>query len=400
MLPFTQDQTKCTGCSACMAACPIQCISMIEDEEGFLYPVAAENCISCRKCESVCPIGCIKTSKIEYKQTAYCAVTKNRNVWMRSASGGAFSEICLAFGDSNTIVFGAAWDGLRVHHRSVEGVDNIAILCKSKYIASNPEHVFSEVKNHLRLGKKVVFCGTPCQVAGLKKYIGKEQDNLLLIDFICHGVGSPKVFDACIRNLSTQFGGEIESYEFRAKRGAFETDHMQKISSKKQKKLFIKDDPYIQLFLRQLCLRPSCGSNCHFRSSDRQGDITIADFKGLAEVFPQLSMSKRNYSSIIVNSVKGAKVVEELYKSMNIYECTLEDIKRYNPLFYRHTDPSTERDAFFSDFLADPQLAIEKWCAPSNEATMTLKQRIWKVLPRAVRVYIYKILRGGGVYRI
>ncbi len=386
MLYFTKKKGDCTGCSACMAVCPVQCIKMQKDEEGFLYPVASDACIHCGKCQRVCPIENNSSDEsLALKQMAYCALSKDKKTWQRSASGGAFTEICRAFGDTETIICGAAWDGLNVHHVCVQGVDNIDPLCKSKYVASSPENVFSEIKNHLQNGKKVIFCGTPCQVAGLNAMLDKPYENLLTIDLICHGVGSPDVFQTSMEVIGEQFHQTVIGYEFRTKKNTHIQDYLQKINTQDGNVLFLKDDPYINLFLSQKCLRPSCGDNCHFRSASRPGDVTIADFKGLLEVFPDLKGTKWNYSSIITNSPKGAKVVQKLTRTMQMRACDLEVIKQYNPLFYRQTWASEERDVFFSDFIASPKEAIRKWTKPAKVYTESNKRKLWEALPTWLR---------------
>lgn len=386
------------GCSACMTMCPVQCISMKTDEEGFLYPVASDACIHCGKCEKVCPLqkGNIERDfSGQDRQQAWCAVSKDNNIWSRSASGGAFSELCKAFGDDDTVFCGAAWDGLNVHHICVEGIDAINPLCKSKYVSSNPDNVFSEIKQFLRNGKKVVFCGTPCQVAGLRSVIGKDENNILYIDLICHGVGSPKVFETCMKEIGDQLGGQVVSYEFRAKRHSFERDYLQKTSTKDGKQVFLSNDPYIQLFLSQLCLRPSCGRNCRFRSEQRQGDVTIADFKGLTTVFPDLEGTKKNYSAIVFHTDKAYKLLPELSKTMEMRPCRIDDIKKYNPLYYRQTWFSEKRDSFFKDFLDNPKKAINQYTKSTTVSRLSLKKKIWMSLPQTVRrMIIRKMTRG------
>ena len=136
-------------------------------------------------------------------------------------------------------------------------------------------------------------------MAGLKSSLGKDYSNLLPIDLICHGVGSPTVFLECIRNMEESFGGKITAYEFRTKKVAWRKEDSLKQTTLKSIRVF--NDPYIQLFLSQNCLRPSCGENCRFRNKNREGDITIGDFKGLGLVFPKLSGSKLNYSTMVFN---------------------------------------------------------------------------------------------------
>lgn len=390
MLHFTHAKHLCTGCSACYAACPVKCIRMELDEEGFLYPVKSDNCIDCGLCERICPIK-NPLKVLDFEQSACAAVSKDDRIWSESASGGAFSEICTLYGDESTIFVGAAFEGRKVHHICVTGIDAISPLRKSKYLESEIGNSFNHIKEYLHQGKKVVFCGTPCQVAGLHAYLGKKYDTLLTIDLICHGVGSPKVFEHCIEKIQMQFGMNVSAYEFRAKRAIHETDHLAKLRWGNGKEQFIVEDPYIQLFLKQLVLRPSCGGNCQFRNEKRQGDLTIADFKGLAQVYPHLAGCKKNYSTVVANSTKGLAVMNCLHERMHILPCTLEDIKKYNPLFARHTWSTAERDVFFADFVRSPQKAIDVWTKPARVLSVTMKYRIKRWLPVSVIRMILKL---------
>lgn len=401
MLYFMKEKKLCTGCGACYNICPTKCIAMEKDKEGFLYPTASDKCVHCGKCEIVCPAVFVKTedSNNNITPVAYCALTKDSKVWRQSASGGAFTEICKAWDVGDSVFCGAAWNGLNIEHRCIQGIDNIGPLRKSKYIASDTKDVFQKIKNYLSAGKKAVFCGTPCQVAGLKHFLGKGQENLLLIDLICHGAGSPKVFQACINNISNQFGWDVCSYEFRAKRTAHQTDYLQKVKIKGGKSIYIENDPYMQLFLSQQCLRPSCGKNCRFRSAQRQGDITIADFKGLTNVFPDLNGSRKNYSSIIFNTQKGKSVIPQLSKSMKMRECDIEDIKKYNPLFYRHTWSSERRDVFFQEFVVSPEQTIKKWCKPAQISKENLLRLVWRYTPTRLRKNILELRMSIGKKR-
>lgn len=363
---------------------------MKPDEEGFLYPISSDKCIHCKKCEEVCPQQ-TPNSAFTMKQEAFAACSNDRQIWKRSSSGGAFSEICYSFGDSNTLFVGAVWNNFSVQHIGV-GIDNLGVLCKSKYIASEIGNTFNQIKKHLLQGEKVVFCGTPCQVAGLKKFLGKDYEKLLLVDFICHGVGSPKVFRTCINLMGKQLNDEIISYEFRAKRNIIETDYLTKVVTKKHMDgIYLINDPYIQLFLQQQCLRPSCGKSCKYRDERRQGDITISDFKGLAYVFPRLAGSKVNYSSVIANTIKGAKVVSTLSNKMSLYPCEIEEIKKYNPLFYRQTYFSEKRDIFFKEYISFPDTTVRNWTSDVAKYKKKIAKKVYDLLPTQIRQRLWQL---------
>lgn len=390
MLSFL-EKDKCTGCTACMAACPIACIKMVQNDEGFFYPEAEDRCINCGKCQRVCPIHNPESAGEISSQEAYAALTKDHRTWQKSASGGAFSEICRAWDNGNTVFAGAAWDGLAVHHICVSGVEHIAPLRKSKYIASNMEQTFSEIKKELDAGRRLLFCGTPCQVAGLKRFLGRPYEQLLLVDLICHGVGSIAVFHSCIRQIEKQYGKVVKAYEFRAKRNVHEADHIQRVRFENGDSVFLEKDPYMQLFLSQTCLRSSCGKNCMFRTSKREGDITIADFKGLDKVFPELCGTKKNYSTIVFNTEKGRSLLGALGNTMELRKCDIADISAYNPLFSRQTWFSEERDSFFADYVSNPEEAIEVWTKPAKERHQSVKRRVWNCLPVFVRKIVCRL---------
>jgi len=392
MMYFLNHKAECTGCTACMSACPFGCIHMERDKEGFLYPIASDKCIHCGKCERACPSLNKFTGFDLDKQLAFFAVTKNKKIWRRSASGGAFSEICNAFGDANTLICGAQWDGLKVEHSCVIGVENITPLCKSKYVASDLRNCFTKIKEHIVKGNKAIFCGTPCQVAGLRAFLGKDYNNLLLIDLICHGVGSPVVFEECVELTGKQLGIEPKHYGFRYKpTGHFLARHISYISDG-QNKYLITNDQYNQLFLSQLCLRPSCGKNCIYRTQKRQGDITIADFNG-ADSIKDLSYKKHNYSSIIANTEKAISLLKDLKKRMKIYPCKIEDVKKYNPLFYKQTWFSNDREKFFKDFCEDSS-SLTKWVKDASIYKVSIKRRIYCLLPSVLKRMVRKVLRN------
>lgn len=392
MLSFNPEKKNCSGCAACYSVCPKQCISMERDEEGFDYPqlTSPETCINCGLCEKVCPVNVTFPVKVEQK--AFCAVTKDYSIWHRSASGGAFSEICRAWGDDKTLVVGAAWDGLYVHHVGIVGVENIKPLCNSKYVSSHIEDTFREIREYLKTGK-VIFCGTPCQVSGLRSFLRKDYDNLLTIDLICHGVGSPSVFEACARAISKQAGMPLKSYAFRAKRKVHETDYLTFLTFD-NKSEYVTQDPYIQLFLKQTCLRPSCGENCKYRGRNkRPGDFTIADFKGLTKVFPDLLGTKKNYSTIVANSEKALSVIPQLERQMEMRQVSIEDVVEYNPLFDRHTWFSEDRDKFFAEFVKDEDGTIKRWTEAYVNANQSLKGKIFCILPELLRKYYLNIVK-------
>jgi len=382
----------CTGCSVCAAACPRNCISMLPDELGFLYPFRSDQCIGCGLCYRMCPANPEKEDTFDdsFVQIAYAAVTKDKKAWRRSSSGGAFYELCRAWDNGNTFFCGAMWDGLKVKHVCGESLSDAIKFSKSKYISSEIGDVYHQIKNYLDEGKNGIFSGTPCQVSGLKAYLKKDYPGLLTIDLICHGVGSPAVFSECIRSLEKQFQKKIMGFGFREKSNAHSEDHIDSIIFNTGEKQLVVNDPFIELFKKQYCLRNTCGPNCKYRSKQRMGDLTIGDFKSLPAVFPELTGDKRNYSAIIVNSTRGEKIIFEISKKMELHECKIEEIEKYNPGFCRHTLLPNDRDAFIAEFEKSAESAIEKWTRKARVYKRGVRGSIYDELPTNVRKWIKK----------
>lgn len=383
------DNGICTSCMACANACPVSCIELVVDEEGFFYPQKEDTCIECGICEKICPrINPLKNEMV--KQIVYAGVTKKHKLWKQSTSGGAFQEICRVWDDGDTIFCGAEWNGLQVRHSCVKSLDEIIRFSKSKYIASQIGEVYKEIKYALDCGKKAVFCGTPCQVAGLKSFLKVDHTNLLTIDLICHGVGSPKVFNECINQLEKQFGKKIVEFGFREKFNVHYQDHIERVKFADDQVVYLEEDPYIQLFKSQKCLRNSCGKNCIYRTTLRQGDITIGDFKHLIDVFPELAGDNRNFSTIVFNSSKGNNLIDKINDAMDLYKCDISCIEKYNPLFSKHSWFSMERNAFFSDFIENPSKAVLKWTVSAKVFRKPIKRTLLSLLPKCIRSSIRK----------
>ena len=354
-MPLIDDLRKdeCTGCGACKSICPTACIDLQFDEEGFLSPIVGESCTECGRCSGICPIivGCTEMSP-DIVQHAVAARSYDTKLLDNSSSGGAFSEICYAFGDERTIVFGARFDGLKVVHSYVEGIAEIGCFRKSKYVQSDIGDCFCKAKDFLDAGKNVIFSGTPCQIAGLRSFLQKVYDNLLCIDFICHGVGSPKVFESAIAYMEERLERNIVQYSFRNQMvtAGNRRDYICCYEFDNGERMCFVDDVYQSLFLSQLCLRASCGENCKFRNKNRLGDLTIADLKAKHSIFPYM-IDNRNYSTIAVNSKKGEMVLAAIGKQMKMYPLPMSAIKKYNPLFFETTKGNSNRDLFFEDFV-------------------------------------------------
>lgn len=315
----TLDKKECCGCTACLSACPKQCISMERDEEGFLYPVIEkEQCINCGLCERACPV---ENPVYENEPRAvYAAYVKDERQRMQSTSGGAFYALAEWIIRQGGIVYGAAFDDdFKLKHIGVESLSELQKLRGSKYLQSDLGNVFSEIKELLKKGRWVYFVGVGCQVAGLHSFLRKEYETLVTSDLVCHGVPSQLMFDWHLDYLRRKEKGEITSYSFRDCKGWGGCETYKYVSQTRgkqgERKLHSYSlSPYLYSFMWAFNYRYSC-YDCKFARIPRQGDITLADYWGVKKFFPKMDASK-GVSLLLVNTEKGAKLWQEIQSSM------------------------------------------------------------------------------------
>lgn len=271
------EKEHCSGCTACMACCPKEAISMCADEEGFKYPVIDRNrCVECGKCVRTCPIT--NKQKKNPVVASYIAINNNKNQREVSASGGLFSVIAHYVLERNGVVFGAAYDEkLRVKHIAIEHEADLEKLRMSKYVQSDLGDTFKQVDKYLKADRIVLFSGTPCQVAGLRAYINREDANLILLDLVCHGVPSPKLFEDYKAALSGKYESDIQNIYFRSK---VLGHHLSTIAVRFSNGKLIHSrrlvKSYPRLWFAGFASRPSCYA-CSFKEEDRVSDFTLFD---------------------------------------------------------------------------------------------------------------------------
>ena len=340
---------KCTGCRICSEVCPKNAITMIEDEEGFLYPhINNSICINCSKCEQTCPILNVTTHSIQKAKVGIHLEPSNiRN----SASGGAFFALCEELIPKGYVVFGAEWDkNLQVKHSFATTLDNCEVFRKSKYIQSDTTGCYAKIKQIIREGGKVLFTGTPCQVAACKNFMNNHP-NLLLVDLICHGVPSQKVFNKELSYLEKKHHSKIIEYSFKSKHpfhGNFNCRTCRITNEKGD--IFLCDkhnDPFLRGYYARLLNRPSC-SHCIFAQSARVGDITLGDAWDIENIYPFLN-SMKGVSLILFNTDKGLKYAESLQKRMNLYDISTKWAISKNEQLRKPSDEHPCRDVFFKN---------------------------------------------------
>jgi coenzyme F420-reducing hydrogenase beta subunit len=339
------DKTKCSGCAACFSVCGKNAIEMKPDEEGFLYPFVDNSaCIKCGLCVKGCPV--LNNRPQNKIAKVYAATNKDENVLQKSSSGGMFSLLANYIFSGGGIVFGAAFDeNFKVVHKSAQNHEELDALRRSKYIQSEIGETFKQTKGFLDNKRSVLFTGTPCQIAGLKNYLGKDYEELLTADLICHSVVSPEVWE---QYLERELGGII-SADFRDK--TFGWDKSRAVIYLRDKKE-ISAGNFMLGFGYCLYCRPSCG-NCSFKDAAKHSDFTMADFWGVKKVKPE-TYDKNGVSLLILNSQKASNVFEEIKQNIKYAEIPLEDAIRYNPMFYKSAKLHPKRNEFFKNFESEP----------------------------------------------
>lgn len=330
------EKAACTACAACVNICPNNAVQLEADGCGFHYPkVKMEQCISCGQCEQVCPAlnklgnGIPDIHELE----VYAAFSKNDNVRYASASGGIFSELSLPVLECKGLVAGVGFlDPYTPAHCLINSSEELPKLRKSKYVQSEIGLLFREVAHHLTSGKQVLFSGTPCQTAGLYNYLGKNYENLILVDIICHGVNSPKAYTAWLKEVEAAHGGQVLHVEFRHKIDGWRKSVWRtKIGFDDGSSIVVHktEGTFMGGFLKgELYLRPSCGV-CKFKGRNRVSDITIGDFWGA----PADLNDDRGLSLIVINSAKGARLFDEIKPRITFYKRSYKDVLENNPMY-------------------------------------------------------------------
>ena len=374
---------KCTGCNACVQICPKHCIGH-EIKDGFWYPTVEEqSCIECARCVKACPA--IEPLDCREPLACYAGYNTNDDVRRKSSSGGIFWELAKTTISKGGVVFGAVFDEKwHVVHKSAKLLEEVAPMLGSKYLQCDTRNTFQECKEYLKQDKYVLYSGTPCQIEGLHKFLGKSYENLFTLDFICHGVPSPGIWQ---RYLDEKFGGiaavkaadgkntvlnsslnamsPIGDIKFRDKTDGWEKYRfvvLSKSASKADKNSVLLSDiysknPYMQGFLNDLYLRESC-YHCPARSFASRSDMTIGDFWGVHSLKMDDMNDQKGLSIITINSDKGKasfleissnlifrelsflQAVESNSNLVNIAKKNIEKVDRFNK--YAHMMPLVE----------------------------------------------------------
>lgn len=373
-----EEKKNCCGCSACASVCPVQCISMKEDYEGFLYPfVNKSKCVNCGLCEKVCNHINPYDKKEPLKILA--AANKDEEVRFNSSSGGIFYILAEQTINKGGVVFGARFDeNWQVVIDYADTIEGVKAFMGSKYVQARIETAYIDAKRFLINGRKVLFSGTPCQIAGLHKFLGRQYDNLLSIDFICHGVPSPKVWKMYLENI-TDTEKLVKAMSFRNKINGWKHLHFSITYNVSEKTITLlcpaSENQYMNAFLSDLILRPSC-SSCKVKSCSSQSDITLADFWGIWNINSEMSDDKGT-SLLLVNTEKGVlELPSDEY--VRYAKAQYDSVKTYNKAYIISVTPHPKREVFFEQLQKTNNVIklIDKTLAPSfgRQCKKRLKQ--------------------------
>ena len=347
---------QCCGCGACAAICPVNAIDFQEDTEGFLYPHIKSQCLLCGKCVTVCPF------KVEWKKSltrkypkVYAAWNNNIKIRRKSSSGGIFAALATNILDDGGHVFGAGFDKkFYLKHIKIDKKEDLIRILGSKYFQSDISLSYNEISCLLKNKKKVLFCGTPCQVAGIRNFLGEHTENILLVDFVCHGVPSAQFFHRYLQFCESQEKMHLIDFKFRLTSGwgYGEERYLQKSNGDiKIKTVSPKLSPYIQCFLRAENFRYSCYT-CPFANIDRPGDITICDFWG-ANRFLSYKEYRYGVSGVIINSDQGEKFWRKILKDITYRSKPLSVLIDHNTNLQSATICPSNRKDFYNRWLKE-----------------------------------------------
>ena len=372
------DNKICTGCGACVNSCSVQALSYSADQYGFLMPTLSGDCIQCEKCIKVCPL--LNKSKINEGTKAYAAFSLDAITRKDSSSGGIFTLLANEVLKTNGVVYGAAFDStFSVNHICVESDSQLEQLRGAKYAQSDVDHIYTTIQKRLKSGQSVLFCGTPCQVAGLSSYLGQKYDNLLLIDTVCHSVPSPLAWKKYIeyRIQKDETYSLPSAINMRSKHTGWSDYRYSCVFSYPDDKHYSSlgyEDLFISLFTQGCISRDSC-ANCRFKGYDRISDITLGDFWGIWDICPEMD-DNFGTSLLLVHSEKGQDFLTSIRNSIRIKEMTLNDSSKYNPAILNSTIPDKNRNYYLDKACQGKYDQVNKRLNAKPSLITRIKRRI------------------------
>lgn len=385
---------KCTGCMACFNICKYSAIDIIQNEKGFYVPkINEEKCKKCGACEFVCP-ECNEIKKDRYKKI-FAAWSNSNDVRKNSTSGGIFFELAKSILYQNGIVVGAIYnEQFEVEHSIIDKFEDLKKIQGSKYVQSKMTDIYSRIKCELEKGKNVLFSGVACQVAGLKKYLGKDYENLITIDVLCHGAPSPQIFKEYVDRKKSS--GDILNIRFRYKKPSWTVFSMR--IDYKDNKIYQRDtfkDEYIRLFLDDYITNEVCAT-CKYTGENRVSDLTLADFWGYVSEDFKYRNNEKGISLVLINSRKGDDVFNKIKKNLIIIEKDFSEAKNGNQCLRKPFNKNKNYETFWDDYIKNGyDYVIEKYFI---ESKMNFKRKLSLtfndyafIIPKKIRYKLIEI---------
>lgn len=389
----TDRPEMCCGCGVCIQACPKKCITMAQDLYGFLHAsVDADNCVHCNACESVCPIQTYERRE-NRKHTAFAAYANNSETRFSGSSGGMFGLLAKQTLKNGGIVFGAALDkDLQLKCTEANSVSELKPLYKSKYLQSNLHGAFPKIREILERKETVLFTATPCQVRALQLYLGRQYDNLLTVDFVCHGVPPQSLFNRCRTFVEESRGISILDYSFRAKKKHGATPHYFSVTYEKngrirKRTMLYTKSPFYLGFQKYITLRDSC-YECPFAGSNRCSDITISDFHNIDHYFRGINRFD-GVSTVVLNTDKGREAWEEIKSQTTCCPVDFSLLLDNGELMVSPTEMPPRREAFLRDLVNEPfDTVVRRYMNTKAE----WKKSIYYKMPKPIRGLLKKVI--------
>lgn len=384
----------CCGCGACAAACPKECIRMAEGAYGFLCPKIDESvCVECGRCEQVCPV--LAKSVPDGVVAARWVAAEEMELRNRSSSGGVFGLLAREVLSHDGVVCGAAWEEgcKRLAHKAVKDIEELDDIMRSKYVQSEVRReVYEAVQAALTEGKPALFCGTSCQVAGMRAYLGKlaDSDRLLLVDVICHGAPTPLLWRKWLEYVSSSTGETITAVNFRCKDAGWRSFSVHYVAGtgdgveKTCQKTVFRDDWYMGAFLRNASLRDSCFSCSAKRTAG--SDITLGDYWGIELAHPEVNDDDRGVSAVLTNTDKGERALKAVLGRVKWGESSFAQIVDGNVPLVHSVKPDPVRNAFLqalSDGMPMEEM-VRTWTFQTSMARKVAK-KLKKALKKRLR---------------
>lgn len=376
------DKRGCCGCGACAQRCPRHCITMQSDKEGFVYPVVdTKQCSDCGLCDKVCPV--MNQQPEQAPVATYAAINSDQAVREESSSGGIFTLLAEKTINNGGVVFGAAFnDKWQVAHTYANEINDIKKFRGSKYVQSRIGGSYAMAEKFLKDGKEVLFSGTPCQIAGLKRFLRKEYKNLKTVDFVCHGTPSPLVWEKYLDEVCSANGiATISDIQFRNKTEGWKKFSLQitYTGNDGKKKIFretLDDNIFMNCFLNNFCLRPSCYS-CPTRSGKSGSDITLGDLWGAQEICPEIDDDK-GLSLVLLRKECGLPYFDKT-------QIPYSEALKYNPSIEKDVIMPKRRNAFFKQAICKGiYTATIKSTTPSR-IDLLWDKIVWNIKNRILR---------------